>query len=306
MKAIVYTQYGSPEVLRLTEIAKLTPKDNEVLVKIHATTVTIGDTIMRSLNLPIAGWQRILSRFYLGIRRPKRPVLGMELAGEIEAVGKVVTRFKIDDAVFASTFSVNFGGYAEYKCLPENGTLAIKPANLTFEEAAAAPGAGMTALRCLRQAHIRPGQKVVIYGASGAVGTCAVQLAKHYFEAEVIGVCSTANLQLVKSLGADRVIDYTREDFTQSGETYDVVFDAVGKTSVSQGKKALKRTGRYLNVHKDSGNGEKLEDLLAIKEIIEAGKFKPVIDRCYPLAQIVEAHRYVDTGHKKGNVVITL
>jgi NADPH:quinone reductase-like Zn-dependent oxidoreductase len=277
-----------------------------VLVKILATTVTIGDTIMRSFKLPVSGWQKLMARLFLGIRSPKRPILGMELAGEIEAIGKGVTRFKIGDPVFASTLGVNFGGYAEYKCFPQDGMLAIKPINLTYEEAATAVGAGMTALRCLRKANIRRGQKVLIYGASGAVGTCAVQLAKHHFEAEVIGVCSTSNLELVKSLGADRVIDYTREDFTQSGATYDVVFDAVGKASASQGKRTLKPTGIYLNVHKDSGNGEKLEGLLAVKDLIEAGKFKPVIDRRYPLEDIVEAHRYVDTGHKKGNVAITL
>ncbi len=306
MKAVVYTQYGSPEVLRLVEIARPVPRDNEVLIKVRATTVTIGDTIMRSLRIPGPRWQRIMSRFYLGLRRPKRPILGMELAGDVEAIGKSVTRFKIGDAVMASTLGVNLGGYAEYKCLPQDGILVIKPDNLTYEEAAAAVGAGMTALRCLRKANIRPGQQVLIYGASGAVGTCAVQLAKHRFEAEVIGVCSTSNLELVKSLGADWVTDYTREDFTQSGETYDVVFDAVGKTSAAQGKNTLKPTGIYLNVHKDSGNGEKLEDLLAVKELIEAGQFKPVIDRCYPLERIVEGHRYVDAGHKKGNVVITL
>jgi len=306
MKAIVYTQYGPPEVLHLKEIATPTPKDTEVLVKVRATTVTVGDTIMRSLNLPVPRWQRFMARLYLGIRSPKRSILGMELAGDVEAVGKAVTRFKIGDAVFASTLSVNFGGYAEYKCLPENGMLAIKPANHTYEEAAAATGAGMTALRCLSKANIRPGRRVLIYGASGAVGTCAVQLAKHHFEANVTGVCSAANLELVKSLGADRVMDYTREDFTQRGETYDVVFDAVGKTSAAQSRQALKPNGIYLNVHTASGNGEKLEDLIAIKETIEAGKFKPVIDRCYPLEQIVEAHRYVDTGHKKGNVVINV
>jgi NADPH:quinone reductase-like Zn-dependent oxidoreductase len=306
MKAIVYKHYGPPEVLQLTEIAKPAPRDNEVLVKVYATTVTIGDTIMRSFKLPVSGWQKLMARLFLGIRHPKRPILGMELAGDVEAIGKGVTRFKVSEPVFASTLGVNFGGYAEYKCFPQDGMLAIKPTNLTYEEAAAAVGAGMTALRCLRKANISRGQTVLIYGASGAVGTCAVQLAKQHFEVDVTGVCSTSNLELVKSLGADRVIDYTREDFTKGGATYDVVFDAVGKTSASQGKQALKPGGIYLNVHKDSGSGEKLEDLLAVKEIIEAGKFKPVIDRRYPLEQIVEAHRYVDTGHKKGNVVITL
>jgi len=306
MKAIVYTHYGPPEVLQLTDIEKPAPRDNEVLIKVRATTVTIGDTIMRSFKLPVSGWQKLMARFFLGIRHPRRTILGMELAGDVEAIGKAVTRFKIGDAVFASTLGVNFGGYAEYKCFPQDGMLAIKPTNLAYEESAAAVGAGMTALRCLRKANIRRGHKVLIYGTSGAVGTCAVQLAKHHFEAEVIGVCSTSNLELVKSLGADRVMDYAREDFTRSGETYDVVFDAVGKASASKGKQALKPGGIYLNVHKDSGSGEKLEGLLAIKEIIEAGKFKPVIDRRYALEQIVEAHRYVDTGHKKGNVAITV
>jgi len=303
MKAIVYTKYGTPDVLHLKEVAKPVPRDNEVLVKIHATTVTIGDTIMRSFKLPVSGWQKLMARLFLGIRSPKRPILGMELAGDIEAIGKAVTRFKVGDPVFASTLGVNFGGYAEYKCFPQDGMVASKPINLTYEEAAAAPGAGMTALRCLRKGNIQIGHKVLIYGASGAVGTYAVQIAKT-FGAEVTGVCSTGNLELVKSLGADRVIDYTREDFTQSGETYDVVFDAVGKTSSSRGKQALKPTGIYLNVHKDSGSGEKIEELRCIQELLEAGKIRPVIDRCYPLEQIVEAHRYVDTGHKKGNVVI--
>ena len=304
MRAIVYERYGSPEVLQLKEIEKPTPKGNEVLIKVHATTVTIGDTRMRSFTVPRAQW--LFARLYLGIRKPKRAILGMELAGEIEAVGRDVTRFKVGDPIFASTFAVNFGGYAEYKCLPDNGVIAIKPENATYEEAAAAVGAGMTALNCLRKGKILPGQTVLVYGASGAVGTNAVQLAKNHFSAEVTGVCSTANLDLVKSLGAKRVIDYTQEDFTQSGEIYDVIFDAVGKLSPSQSKMARKQSKFFLNVHTDSDGGNQLELLLLIKELIEAEKLKPVIDRIYSMEQIVEAHRYVDMGHKKGNVVITI
>lgn len=306
MKAIVYNQYGPPEVLRLEHVLKPAPRDHELLVQARATTVTIGDTIMRSLNLPISGWQKLMARLILGWNKPRRSILGMELAGEIEAIGRKVTRFKPGDPVFASTFAVNFGGHAEYKCLPENGVIAIKPANLTYEEAAAVPGAGQTAWQCLKKGKIQPGQKVLIYGAAGAVGTFAVQLASRYFGAEVTGVCSGTNLALVKSLGAGRVIDYTREDFTQGGETYDVVFDAVGKLSSVQGKKTVKPGGVYINVHADSDGGDKLENLLLLKDLIEAGKLKPVIDLIYPLEQIAEAHRYVGKGHKKGHVVITV
>jgi NADPH:quinone reductase-like Zn-dependent oxidoreductase len=306
MKAIIYTEYGPPEVLRLAEILTPSPRDREVLVRVLATTVTVGDTIMRSLNIPVRGWQKLMARLYLGWRTPRRPVLGMELAGTIEAVGNRVTRFQPGDAVFASAFAVNFGGYAEFKCLPENGVLALMPAGLTFEEAAAVPGAGMTALHCLRKGKIQPGQRVLVYGASGAVGTNAVQIASRHFGAEVTGVCSTANLERVRSLGASRVVDYTQQDFAQSGETHDVVFDAVGKLAPAQGKRALKPGGIYLNVHADSDGGDSLPNLLALKELIEVGKVKPVIDHVYPLEQIVEAHRYVEQGHKKGNVVITM
>jgi NADPH:quinone reductase-like Zn-dependent oxidoreductase len=230
----------------------------------------------------------------------------MELAGEIEAVGRDVTQFKVGDPVFASTFAANFGGYAEYKCLPEDGVIAIKPENATFGEAAAAVGGGMTALNCLNKGKILSGQTVLVYGASGAVGTNAVQLAKNHFGAQVTGVCSTANLDLVQSLGAKRVIDYTREGFTQLGDTFDVIFDAVGKLSSSQIKMARRQSSVFLNVHTDSDGGNRLELLLVLKELIEAGKLKPVIDCVYPMEQIVEAHRYVDKGHKRGNVVITI
>ncbi len=230
----------------------------------------------------------------------------MELAGEIESMGRAVTHFKPRDPVFASTFAVNFGGYAEYKCLPESGVVAIKPANMTYEEAAAAPGAGMTALQCLRNGNIQSGQMVLVYGASGAVGTFSVQLARYHWGANVTGVCSTTNMELVKSLGADQVIDYTREDFTESNETYDVIFDAVGKLSPAQRKRAREKTKTLINVLTSSDGADKTENLILLRELIEAGKLRTVIDRCYSLDQVAEAHRYVEQGHKKGNVVITV
>jgi NADPH:quinone reductase-like Zn-dependent oxidoreductase len=298
VKAILCTKYGTPEGLQLREVQKPSPRENEVLIKIFATTVTSGDAKLRHLSLPLRLVFRIMGAG--GISRNSIP--GHELAGEIEAIGSAVTRFKAGDQVFAST-GMRAGAHAEFVCLPEDAMMAGKPDNLTYEQAAAVPVGGNTALHLLRQADIQPGQKALIYGASGSVGTYAVQLARH-FGAEVTGVCSTPNLELVRSLGATHVIDYTTVDFAQSGETYDLIFDAVGKTSQSRSKDALKKKGQYLSV--SSPTSEEIENLLFLKDLIEAGELRPVIDRRYPLAQIVEAHRYVDRGHKRGNVVITV
>ena len=302
MKAIVATQYGGPEVLQLKEVEKPTPKDNEILIKVHATTVTAGDFRMRSFTVPPLFW--IPARLTLGLTKPKNPIYGMELAGEVEAIGKDVTRFKVGDQVFASTLTENFGGYAEYKSIPEQAMVAIKPANITYEEAAALPIGATTALRLLRKGNIKRGQKVLIYGASGSVGTYAVQLAK-YFGAEVTGVCSTSSLDLVKELGADHVIDYTKEDFSSTEERYDIIFDTVAKFPKSQYSEVLAPDGIYVTMAKLDSK-ENMENLISIKNLIEAGAINVVIDRCYPLENIVDAHRYVDTGHKKGNVVITV
>ena len=309
MKAVICTKYGPPEVLQIKEVEKPSPKPNEVLIKIFATIVHIGDTKIRRFEPGLGPVKdfffKPVMRIIVGFTGPRKKILGMELSGEIEATGKDVTLFKAGDSVFAST-QFRFGTYAQYCCMPEKGILATKPANMTHEEAAPVSNGGITALIHLRKANIRRGQKVLIYGASGSVGTYAIQLAK-YFDAEVTAVCSTSNLEMVKSLGADKVIDYTQQDFTKSGETYDVIYDAVGKIESFKRKKSLSKSGQYLNVFAMSGNIKlNVEDLYYLKELCEAGKLRTIIDRYYPMEEIVEAHRYVDKGHKKGNVVITI
>jgi NADPH:quinone reductase-like Zn-dependent oxidoreductase len=327
MKAMVWTEYGPPDVLQLKEVEKPTPKGNEVLIAIYATTVTAGDCEQRSLKLPI--WYALPMRAYVGLNRPKRiTILGMELAGEIEAVGSDVKRFKEGDQVFAATGFVRTGACAEYICLPEEpaeGALAIKPANMTYEEAAAVPMGGLEALCFLRQGNVQSGQEVLINGAGGTIGTFAVQLAK-YFGAEVTAVDSTGKLDMLRSIGADEVIDYTQEDFTKSGGTYDFILDVVSKASFPGSIGSLDQDGRYLIANPGPSQfvrgrwtsmtsskkvifgaaKPKTEDLVFLKELIEAGKIKSVIDRSYPLEQIPEAHRYVETGHKKGHVVVTV
>jgi NADPH:quinone reductase-like Zn-dependent oxidoreductase len=324
VKAAVFTRYGPPDVLEIKDVEKPVPRDNEVLVRVHAATVCAADWRMRKAD-------PFMVRFMNGLYRPRKfNVLGAEFAGMVETVGKAVTRFKEGDEVFGAP-GFKFGAHAEYICLPEDGLLAMKPVNMTFEEAAAVLFGGFSALHFLRKAGIRAGQKVLVYGASGSVGVFAVQLAKH-FGASVTGVCSTANLDLVKSLGADEVVDYTREDFSSAGPVYDIVFDTVGKSGFSRSLKSLKRGGPYVLVGGSGSPGSLLElvvrgiwasvtgtakvisgvarataeDLAFLKELIEAGKLRTVIDKRYPLAEIAEAHRHAEAGHKKGHVVIVL
>jgi NADPH:quinone reductase-like Zn-dependent oxidoreductase len=322
MKAVVCMRYGPPEVLHIMEVDKPIPRDNEILVKVRATTVAVADSRIRAFRVPSGAW--IPARLALGITKPRKGILGVELAGDVEAVGKDVKRFKEGDAIFASTLS-NMGGHAEYVCIAESGPVAVKPADLSYEYAAALPIGGRTAVYFLKKGGIRAGQRVLVYGASGSVGTYAVQMARH-FGASVTAVCSAANFDLVKSLGADEVIDYKAGNFEQQLTAYDVIFLAIDELPFAICKRHLKEAGVYINVTLPipglamiwtsfttqqkiiAGNvpPETAEEMMELKAFAEAGILKPVIDKVYTLDQIVEANRYVDQGHKKGNVVITV
>jgi NADPH:quinone reductase-like Zn-dependent oxidoreductase len=310
VKAVICTKYGPPEVLQLKDVEKPVPGKNEVCIKVFATAVTASDCIVRGFKLPHWHPVGLMMGLVLGFKKPRSPILGMVFAGKVESVGTDVKSFKNGDQVYGwtvkSSIQIQFGTYAEYKCLPENSVISLKPVNISYEEAAAVPYGGLLALHFLKKGNIQRGQKVLIYGASGAIGTSAVQLVKHY-GAEVTGVCSTTNLELVRSLGADKVIDYKKEDDTNRIELYNFILDAVGKRKSSklklQLKNALTPKGKYISVDNGSPKAT-VENLLLLKELVEAGQLKPFIDRRYSLEQIVEAHRYVDKGHKKGNVVI--
>lgn len=304
MRAVVYTEYGSPSVLQLREVEKPVPKNKEMLVKVHASTVTAGATWIRKGHYPGSKLFTCLIRLVFGITKPKRTVLGFEFSGIVEDVGKDVNLFQIGDKVYGTTTGLKNGAYADYVCIPEkwkHGVVALKPGNITFKEAAALPIGGMTALQILMKAKMKLGDKLLVYGASGSIGTYAVQIAK-YFDTTLTAVCNNANIVLVKSIGADEVVDYTKQDITQYKDRFDIIFDAVGKIKTSKLKPLLKRGGKFCSVK--SLTNERPEYLDMLHKMISEGKLKPVIDREYSLEQIVEAHKYVDLGHKKGNVVI--
>lgn len=301
MKAFIYKNYGSPEVLKFHDIEKPTAKDNEILVNIQATTVTAGDVRLRSSDFPRVIW--LLARLIFGLFSPKKQILGHEFSGIVEAKGKNVTKFKIGQAVFGTTSKLKQGAYAEYIAVSQDGIIALKPENMNFQEATSLPVGAMTALFLWKKANIQTAKKVLVYGASGSVGTYTLQIAKS-FGASVTAVCSTTNVAMVKSLGADEVIDYKKEDYTSLSKDFDIVFDAVGKTSKSEAKKVLKATGVFMTIQMLTK--ETTENLLAVKDLAEKGKLKAFIDKTYPFEKIVEAHKYVDTGRKRGNVVIDL
>jgi NADPH:quinone reductase-like Zn-dependent oxidoreductase len=306
MKAFVCTKFGPPEVLQLKEVKKPAPANKEVLIKIYATTASSADCRIRSFDLSgVPFLQSLFARLVLGISKPRRAVQGLWLAGEIEATGKSVTRFHVGDKVYARTPDMKFGAYAEYVCLSEKSYMALIPSNLTFEEAIAIPFGGVTALFFLQKGNIQKGSRVMIYGASGAVGSSAVQIAK-YHGAFVTGISSTTNIDLIKSLGADRVIDYMKEDILADNDLYDIIFDTVGKISFKQIKSLLKQEGKFISVVTSGHAQLRINDLITLTELAESGQIKPVIDRKYPFEQMVEAHRYVELGHKKGNVVIKI